>query len=94
MTYGSDVTVIALRVLTAIMEKLKPSADDVDELRRRAPEWSHLAVDELACQVVHASLQQRASSRWGLANLARKNPRFSIRVSLIGNRFRKLRELM
>ena len=62
MTYGTDVTVIALRVLTAIMEKLKPSADDVDELRRHAPELSHLAVDELACQVVQASLQQRAST--------------------------------
>lgn len=62
MTYGTDVTVIALRVLTAMMEKLKPSVDDVDELRRLAPEWSHLALDELACQVVQASLQRRASS--------------------------------
>lgn len=62
MTYGIDVTEIALRVLMAVMEQVKPSSDDIDALRQLAPEWSDLAVDELACRVVKASLHHQVTS--------------------------------
>jgi len=53
----------ALRVLVAICGRTKPNAKDVTELQRIAPTYANLAVDELACKVVDAALEQRKKER-------------------------------
>ena len=49
----------ALRVLAAILEQTEPNGADVVELRRIAPIDANLPVDELACQVVNAAVEER-----------------------------------
>jgi hypothetical protein len=47
-----------VRVLKAISDRVNPAFDDVEELRRLAPEFSDLSLDDLAFEII-----LRASSR-------------------------------
>jgi len=49
---------IGLRVLKAISDRSDPASDDVEELRRLAPEFSNLCIDDLAFEII-----LRAASR-------------------------------
>lgn len=52
----------ALRVLTAILNHAEPDPTDVAELYRLAPDRPGLALDELACEVVHRLHEKRANA--------------------------------
>ena len=54
---------LALRVLTALTEKRYPDPDDVAKLRELAPGARAKTADELACEVIHKALKQRAEVR-------------------------------
>ena len=54
---------IALRVLTALTEKIAPDPADVEALRRLAPSRDHAHLDELACEVIQQALKRRGDSR-------------------------------
>ena len=54
---------LALRVLSALTEKRSPAAEDVAQLRQLAPDAAAKAPDELACEVIHATLKRRAEVR-------------------------------
>ena len=41
-----------LRVLTAITDRGNPASDDVEELRRIAPEFSDLSINDLAFEII------------------------------------------
>jgi hypothetical protein len=49
----------ALRVLTAITDRMEPAPTDVAELHRLAPECPELSIDELATEVIHRALKIR-----------------------------------
>lgn len=53
----------AVRVLTAITNRVEPSLPDVMELRRLAPEYPNLPADELACQVVQRVHEKRTRAK-------------------------------
>jgi len=41
-----------LRVLMAISDRVNPASDDVEELRRLAPEFSDLCIADLAFEII------------------------------------------
>jgi hypothetical protein len=53
-----------LRVLRAISDRVNPASDDVEELRRLAPEFSDLCIDDLAFEII-----LRAASRGQIPKL-------------------------
>jgi hypothetical protein len=54
----------ALRVLTALTEKLQPSPLDVDMLRQYAgPQPDGIGLDEYACDVIQRAIKRRAEVR-------------------------------
>ena len=63
MKTGTDAMAVALRVLDALNSKSAPADADVAELRRLAPLFSHLPVDELACDVIQQALKRREQIR-------------------------------
>jgi hypothetical protein len=50
---------LALKVLMAITEGRAPDDADVEDLRRLAPLFSDLSLDDLACEVVMLELTRR-----------------------------------
>jgi hypothetical protein len=54
---------IAVRVLSALMEKRDPDPADVQKLRECAPSLAHEPLDELACDVMRNALKERADAR-------------------------------
>jgi hypothetical protein len=59
-----DAMKLALRVLTALREHRHPEADEVASLRELAgPKFQSMSLDELACEVIHAALKDRAAAR-------------------------------
>ena len=53
----------ALRVLSALNDRLPAASSDVDELHRLAPGRTDRPLDELACEVIQFALQARAKAR-------------------------------
>ena len=50
---------VAVRILTAVVEKRQPAVRDVRSLRRSVPLSSDLPIDVLACDVVEQALGSR-----------------------------------
>jgi hypothetical protein len=55
-------TTVALRVLMAILDRIKPDPTDVEELRKLAPECSDYPLDELACEVIERPLRKQTAA--------------------------------
>ena len=53
----------ALRVLTAITTRQAPHPADIEELRQLAPGRADMPMDQLACEVIHLALVNRARAR-------------------------------
>lgn len=60
MIPGMEARMIALRVLTAIVEKRHPDPIDVQALRAYAPAAATAPEDELACDVIQQAITVRA----------------------------------
>jgi hypothetical protein len=54
---------IGLRVLKAISDRSDPASDDVEELRRLAPEFSNLCIDDLAFEIILRAASRRGQIR-------------------------------
>ena len=64
MQEGPEAMIIALRVLTALMDNLYPDPADVEKLHQLAPARGSAApLDELACDVIQKALKHRAMLR-------------------------------
>jgi hypothetical protein len=55
-----DTMMIAVRVLTAVIEKRTPEPNDLDRLRRFLPRRADLPSDELAGEVIRQAIKRRS----------------------------------
>jgi PHD/YefM family antitoxin component YafN of YafNO toxin-antitoxin module len=62
MQHEKHVLMTALRVLTAVTEWKEPDPHDILELKRLSPNILYVSADELACDVIHRTIQQRQNS--------------------------------
>lgn len=51
---------VALRVIAAVTEFRQPEDDDIQALRSYAPAFNGQPPDDLACEVIHQILRERA----------------------------------
>jgi hypothetical protein len=63
MQKGLDAMKVALRVLSAITERVEPAAEDLETLRAYAASKRDLPPDELACEVIQLAIKARAEAR-------------------------------
>ena len=68
MSHVNDVLMTALRVLTAVVERKEPNPWDVRELRRLSPNVLYVSADELACDVIHRTIEERNGTRTDAAS--------------------------
>ena len=58
-----DAIQTALRVLSAVCSHKIPDRHDTEELKRIAPVYANLPIDELACKVINATLEEKKNAR-------------------------------
>ena len=58
-----DVIQTALRVLSAVCEHKNPDQKDTEELQRLTPVYANLPIDELACKVINAMIEEQKKAR-------------------------------
>jgi hypothetical protein len=54
---------VALRVLTAVCDRIDPNPEDLDELKRIAPEFASLPAERLANAIIREIVEKRQEDR-------------------------------